>query len=782
MKRTLLWCFLLASFLGYAQIPSYYNDVNLNLSGTQLKDELAVKVITTHTNNLSYTPGVWDALKQTDLNPANSSQVLLIYGWNDSDSDITNDRTRGVNDNGGGTGVWNREHVYAKSLANPDLGTSGPGADAHNLRPCDAQRNSSRSNRRFADGSGNSGITPQGYWYPGDEWKGDVARMMMYMYLRYDNQCYPSGVGTGATVANDPNMLQLFLQWNAEDPVSQVEEQRNPVLEGLQGNRNPFIDNPAFATQIWGGPQAEDKFGSGGGGDTEAPTIPNGLSIASTTASSISLNWNPSSDNVAVTGYDIYLNGSYTGSSTTTDYTESGLMAGTTYNFAVLAKDAAGNASVLSNTIAATTNSSGGGSGSATELFFSEYVEGSSYNKALEIANFTGTAVNLSNYSIKKQTNGSGSWSAPFGLAGTLTNSAVYVVAHSSASATVTAKADVTTTASIITFNGNDAVGLFKNDVLIDILGTFNGGSANYAQDVTLRRNSSTTSPNTVYSVSEWDSFAANTFDGLGTHALDGGTPTTVVLNEAYFETGWDGWIDGGGDAYRYNGSRSYEGSYSIRIRDDSSTASSMTSPTYDISGFDQIEATFYFYAYSMENGEDFWFRYHNGSSWQTVASYARGADFDNNTFYSAIVIMDKADYSFVSNGRFRFQCDASANADQIYIDQVTIKGITGASSGRTPMMDNKKHGLDLIGYLDTQDTMTEQFMVYPNPVVGGRLYVDFYGEKVGAFKIYNLLGQTVNQGSLSIDAVDVGDLNNGVYILEVNDGDEIETIKFVKR
>ena len=241
----------------FSQIPSYYNDVNLTFTGSILKDELATKIISTHTTYISYTPGVWDALKQTDVDPTDASKVLLIYGWNDSDSDITNDRTRGLNNHGGGSGVWNREHVFSKSLANPNLGTSGPGADAHNLRPCDAQRNSSRSNRKFADGSGNSGITAAGHWYPGDEWKGDVARMMMYMYLRYGNQTLPTGVAVGVVNATDSNMINLFLEWNAEDPVSTVELQRNPVLEGVQGNRNPFIDNPAFATQIWGGPQAE---------------------------------------------------------------------------------------------------------------------------------------------------------------------------------------------------------------------------------------------------------------------------------------------------------------------------------------------------------------------------------------------------------------------------------------------------------------------------------------------------------------------------------------------
>jgi len=85
--------------------------------------------------------------------------------------------------------------------------------------------------------------------------------MMMYMYLRYGNQCLPNNVGIGSTNSVDNNMVNLFLEWNAEDPVSEYELERNDVVEDAQGNRNPFIDNPALATIIWGGAPAEDPWG-----------------------------------------------------------------------------------------------------------------------------------------------------------------------------------------------------------------------------------------------------------------------------------------------------------------------------------------------------------------------------------------------------------------------------------------------------------------------------------------------------------------------------------------
>lgn len=258
MKRGLLIFFLFLSLHFVAQIPAYYNGVNLTLTGIPLKNELSQKIISTHTNQLSYND-LWTVLQQTDLDPTNSSKVLLIYGYNDGDGNASTDRTRIKTNYGGNNGQWNREHTYAKSLGTPDLGTSGPGADAHHIRSCDVQTNNSRGSKKFAAGSGNSG-TVGSNWYPGNEWKGDVARMIMYMYLRYSTQCAPNNVGVGTSVAIDPAMIDLFLQWNSEDDVSQYEINRNNILETTQGNRNPFIDNPYLATIIWGGTPATDYW------------------------------------------------------------------------------------------------------------------------------------------------------------------------------------------------------------------------------------------------------------------------------------------------------------------------------------------------------------------------------------------------------------------------------------------------------------------------------------------------------------------------------------------
>lgn len=156
-KLQMLGLLLLFYGVSFAQIPSYYNGTNLNQTGNTLKATLS-QLISANTTSLSYTPGVWDALKLTDLDPANPNNVLLVYGYNDSDNDTSNDRTRSKDANGGNAGQWNREHVYAKSLGVPNLGTSGPGSDAHHLRASDIAFNATRSNYPYGAGSGNASL------------------------------------------------------------------------------------------------------------------------------------------------------------------------------------------------------------------------------------------------------------------------------------------------------------------------------------------------------------------------------------------------------------------------------------------------------------------------------------------------------------------------------------------------------------------------------------------------------------------------------------------------
>jgi endonuclease I len=268
LSKFILGYFLLFYLYSFSQIPPYYNGLDFNLNGQLLESDLSVLITTTHANLLPYTSSsadTWDAVKQSDLDPDNSENVLLFYGFDDTDGISRTDYTRDKDlscHSSSCQGLFNREHVYAKSMATPSLDTDYPGSgtDAHNLRACDSQMNSSRSNRLFQDDSGDSHITSSGEWYPGDEWKGDVARIIMYMHIRYPSQCPANDIATGANTI-DTDMPDVFLQWNIDDPVSEYELQRNTILESMQGNRNPFIDNPYLATKIWGGEDAEDTWG-----------------------------------------------------------------------------------------------------------------------------------------------------------------------------------------------------------------------------------------------------------------------------------------------------------------------------------------------------------------------------------------------------------------------------------------------------------------------------------------------------------------------------------------
>jgi len=247
---------------------------------------------------------------------------------------------------------------------------------------------------------------------------------------------------------------------------------------------------------------------------------------------------------------------------------------------------------------------------------------------------------------------------------------------------------------------------------------------------------------------------------------------TDVVLNQGYFESGWDGWTDGGSDCARYSGSNSYEGSYSIRIRDNSGTASSMTLSNVDLTPFSQVEVDFYFYVRSMENNEDFWLRYYNGSSWTTVATWARGIDINNNTFYNATITLTAAQYNFAANSGFRFQNDASGNNDQIFIDQVTI---TGSNSSK-----GINNNLIVVGSGQTErGGFEEDFKMYPNPVKDV-LNIQLPEGKQFTYSIRNMLGQTVLKGS-SEGRINLSNVSSGIYLIEVNDGEEKMTRKFIK-
>lgn len=162
-----------------------------------------------------------------------------------------------------------------------------------------------------------------------------------------------------------------------------------------------------------------------------------------------------------------------------------------------------------------------GASTPATELFISEYIEGSSNNKAVEIFNGTGSPVNLNSggYTFRLYANGNSTFTT-ITLTGTVAAADVFVIANSSANATILGLADQTSGS--FNYNGNDVVALVKGSTIIDIIGTI-GDTSNFAADVTKVRNSTVSAGVTTYDPAEWTDYASDTLNYLGTHTFSGG-------------------------------------------------------------------------------------------------------------------------------------------------------------------------------------------------------------------------------------------------------------------
>lgn len=681
-KLTLLFTLFICVNQLIAQIPAGYYDTANGLTGDVLKSALH-NIIDDHTTYpyTSSSTDVWDILKESDKDPNNSNNVILFYtGWS----------VNAAQEYNSGSG-WSREHVWAKSRG--DFGTSqGAGTDAHHLRPTDVTVNSARNNRWFEeadveyiDGDGATGCftsSTQWIWEPRPEVKGDVARMLFYMVVRYEGDAGEIDLELVDFIPSDNNTnepihakLATLLTWHNDDPVDAFEQNRNDVVYGYQGNRNPFIDNPSWACDIWGGDCSGD---SGGGGGTDPSLVEN---------------FNNFSEGGS------YQSGTFVGQDGSTwGYSSCRGDISITGSSATLGKGRTPNAEVNSGII----------NGGISTLKF-DYMQAFS------------TPVNMDVYVND-----------------------VYVT-------TVNGGAQ-----NVVTSSG---------DIPVNVTGDF---TLSFVQA------SSTAGQITIDNI-EW------TAAGSG-----GGGATTTEILASYFETGWDNWTDGGGDCARYSGSRSAEGSYSIRLRDNSGTASSMTSPTMDLASYASVTMDFAFYPYSMENGEDFFIRYSddNGSSWTTIETFARGTDFSNNNFYDVSLNLNDYGINFTSQSKIRFQCDASSNADKIYIDEVVITGttvISGRASSGSVLVGNKikmTPDIDVDPYELIEDSKVVTNLSYPNPTFG-ELNITSIGKGTNELVLFDLQGSVlISQTFEHNTRLNLSNLNVGMYILKITDGSGNQNIE----
>lgn len=239
---------------------SYYDNLNTDLEGSAFRQELAELITDTHTKYTSYS-GLANAFKVADADPDNNGNVIWFYTG-------TSVPFSGFGANPGST---NREHVWPKDGGDAFPAESGPGSDAHHLRPTETQLNSTRGSKNFDEvaqtsanivkenGSSSYGNSAYGadalcyssgsFFYPAKGYRGATARILFYMQTRWGdhNLEFVDGAGSSKTIGK----ISTLLKWHLEEPPTEEEIRRNEVVFGLQGNRNPFIDHPEYAAQIY---------------------------------------------------------------------------------------------------------------------------------------------------------------------------------------------------------------------------------------------------------------------------------------------------------------------------------------------------------------------------------------------------------------------------------------------------------------------------------------------------------------------------------------------------
>ncbi len=243
-----------------AQIPAGYYKNCEEKSGEQLKKCLH-EIIDDHVD-YNYTHSkkidVWDILKETDRDPNNPNNVVLVY------SGISTDAKQEYN-NGKG---WEREHVWSASHG-PFEREDIPGTDVHHLKPVHSYFN--RSSGKWArdfdycdelvlyNGNGYDCYLNKDAFEPRDAVKGDIARILFYMAVRYEgDDNFPdlklvNTIPSSTYPNNSPQYgrLSILLEWHKMDPVDEFEKNRNNIIYKYQKNRNPFIDHPEYVNLIW---------------------------------------------------------------------------------------------------------------------------------------------------------------------------------------------------------------------------------------------------------------------------------------------------------------------------------------------------------------------------------------------------------------------------------------------------------------------------------------------------------------------------------------------------
>jgi serine protease len=241
-----------ASGATWSGFENYYVQA-IGKTGVALRSALNQSTQRGHTR-LSYS-AIWDAIKHTDEDPANANNVILLY------TGRSQAKTYNAGTYSSDPDAWNREHVWPKSHGFPNE-SQWAHTDLHHLRPADVSVNSTRGNKDFDWGGSAIGEAPGNYtdadsFEPRAAVKGDIARMMFYMAIRYEGND-SSGVGNlelADTLPTSGTLLGkrcVLVSWHRQDPVDALEIRRHARIVERQGNRNPFVDFPAWVDELFG--------------------------------------------------------------------------------------------------------------------------------------------------------------------------------------------------------------------------------------------------------------------------------------------------------------------------------------------------------------------------------------------------------------------------------------------------------------------------------------------------------------------------------------------------
>lgn len=241
-------CTTLSGTRAAGYYTSGYNYAELSaLDSDAVFSKLRALMTETHTYKSSYADSK-NYADETDCEKGGDGITLLYTSVSVQFSDFI----------GSGSIGWNREHVWPKSLGGFE--NSGAGADLHHIRPDDVTTNARRGNLKYGNAKNGSevkgstlvsgalgGYSAGSYFEPLDDVKGDVARICLYVWVRYGAE-----YSKCAEITNVFESVDVLLEWCAADPVDTWEMGRNEVVAEIQGNRNVFIDYPEYAWLVFG--------------------------------------------------------------------------------------------------------------------------------------------------------------------------------------------------------------------------------------------------------------------------------------------------------------------------------------------------------------------------------------------------------------------------------------------------------------------------------------------------------------------------------------------------